>query len=201
VYVDHTKTDYPPNPTPDQYGGASFPSDLGQPPVGPEPVVLDGGSYMAIEVSVIDTSFFDQQPRSEQEHIVGRTKMEGTPAPNAEAKSHTLKANPHRDANDELRRFLRRGYSLVRPYGSALGRGLIFIGFGRSLTTQVEFVRRAWINNDNFPIQGAGKDLLLFGGSVQPRLLVGGYYFAPPLSTPHDLTSWVIPTASTATTP
>jgi Dyp-type peroxidase family len=194
VYVDHTRTDYPANPTSDQYAGASFPADLRQPPAGPEPAILDGGTYVAVEVLAINSGFFDQQPVTEQERIVGRTKLDGAPAGNTMPGSHTLKSNPHRPGtDDEQRRILRRGYSLVRPYGTGLGRGLVFVGFARSLTTQLEFIRRAWINNDNFPTIGAGKDALLFGGSVNPRLLVGGYYFVPPLSKPSDPTSWVIP--------
>lgn len=193
VYVDHTRTDYPPNPTSDQYTGATFPT-LGEVPTRPEPAALDGGSYMAVEVSVIDTAFFDAQPLAEQEHIVGRTKIAGDPANNADDASHTRKANPHRPGtNDEQRRFLRRGYPLIRTRGNALELGLIFVAFGRTLTTQVEFVRRAWINNPNFPRTGAGQDRLLFGGAVNPQLLVGGYYFVPPLAKHNDLSSWVIP--------
>jgi Dyp-type peroxidase family len=198
VYVDHARTDYPPNPTPDAYAGATFPTDLRQPPTGPEPIVCDGGSYLAVEVLTINREFWDQQPVPKQERIVGRTKMDGQPATNAIPASHTLKANPHRNADDELRRFLRRGYPLIRPYGSGLGLGLVFIAFGRSLTTQVEFVRRAWINNPNFPTAGAGEDALMFGGAVNPRLLVGGYYFAPPLVKSSDPASWVVATPTTS---
>lgn len=195
VYVDHTRTDYPANPTPDTYAGATFPPDLRQPPTGPEPKECDGGSYMAVEALVINHGYWDQQPVSNQEFIVGRTKQDGQQASNAIPASHTLKANPHRPTNpdDEQRRFLRRGYPLIRPYGNGLGIGLLFIAFGRSLTTQVEFVRRAWINNPNFPTAGAGQDALLFGGAVNTRLLVGGFYFAPPLSKASDPTSWVVP--------
>lgn len=75
VYVDHNRTDYPPNPAPDTYAGASFPADLRQPPPGPEPSVCDGGSYMAVEVLTINREFWDQQPVTEQERLVGRTKV------------------------------------------------------------------------------------------------------------------------------
>ncbi len=194
VYVDHTRTDYPANPTPDTYAGASFPLDLREPPPGPEPKECDGGSYMAVEALVVNHNWWDQQSIPTQEGITGRTKQDGEPAPNITPTSHTMKANPHRPGtDDDQRRFLRRGYPLIRPYGHGLGLGLLFIAFGRSLTTQVEFVRRAWINNPNFPTSGAGQDALLFGGAVNTRLLVGGYYFAPPLAKASDLTSWVVP--------
>lgn len=117
--------------------------------------------------------------------IVGRHKVDGSPLEPIQPSSHVAKSNPHRaGTDDEQRRLLRRGYGLVRPYGTALGRGLLFLGFARSLTTQPEFVRRAWINNHNFPTSGAGRDQLLFGG----------YYFVPPLTKPRDLTSWTLPT-------
>lgn len=51
IFTDHERTDYPPLPTPDQYGsGVTFPSDLRPPPTQPEPAELNGGSYMAIEI-------------------------------------------------------------------------------------------------------------------------------------------------------
>lgn len=194
VFTDHTRTDYPRNPLPDQYQGAQFPP-LREPPTQPEAAILDGGSYMDVEVLLLNTGAWDQQPMAQQEAIVGRHKMDGSLIEPESPDSHVEKANPHRGEgfDDEKRRMLRRGYSLLRPYGSALGRGLIFIAFGRSLSTQAEFVRRAWINNDHFPSVGAGKDQLLFGGAVNQRLLVGGYYFVPPIAKHSDPVSWVTP--------
>lgn len=195
VFIDHTRTGYPPLPTPDQYAGATFPT-LRPPPAQPEPIELNGGSYLALEVMLTNTTAWDQQPTANQEAIVGRQKVSGEPVAAVDPKSHVQKSNPHRPGtDDELRRMLRRGYSLIRPVGSTLGRGLIFIAFARSLSTQAEFVRRAWINNPNFPTQGAGLDALLFGGWVNPRLVVGGYYFVPPLAKASDETSWVVPAA------
>ncbi len=104
--------------------------------------------------------------------------------------SHVLNANPGRP-EDLLRRILRRGYALLHPHNGGLGRGLVFIAFGRTLSTQVEFIRRAWINNDNFPHVGAGKDLLL-SVFVEPRLVCGGYYFVPPLQHSSQPWSWVL---------
>ena len=194
VFTDHTRTDYPANPVPDQYQGALMPTDLRTPPAGPEPAHLDGGTYLAVEVLLINTRAFDANTVAAQEQIVGRTKQTGDPVPGAPANAHVQKANPQRPGtDDEQRRVLRRGYALLRPRDSGLGRGLVFIAYGRSLTTQVEFIRRAWINNPNFPQTGTGQDALLFGGAVEPRLLVGGYYFVPPLRRPHDAASWAVP--------
>jgi Dyp-type peroxidase family len=203
VYVDHNRVDYPPNPVPgqqDPYSAAAQFPPLPDVPTGPEPALLDGGSYMAVEVLTINTDLWDQVPQTEQEHVVGRTKIDGQLAPNADGSSHARKANPHSTPEDELRRFLRRGYLALRSESSAMVRGLIFIGFGRSLTTQVEFVRRAWINNANFPAAGSSQpDLLLFGPWMNPTPAVCGYYFVPPLAKHNDPTSWVMPATDPAT--
>jgi Dyp-type peroxidase family len=190
IFTDHTDTTYPPLPTSDQYSGATFPPDLRQPPTEAEPAVLDAGSYLAVEVFLNKTSEWDAQSRADQERSVGQDKQTGQRLPNAEPDSHVLKSNPGRP-EDAQRRFLRRGYALVRPEGTALARGLVFMAFGRTLSTQVEFVQRAWINNPNFPQNGAGRDLLL-ERFVQPRLLSGGFYFAPPLQKASQPWSWVI---------
>jgi deferrochelatase/peroxidase EfeB len=100
------------------------------------------------------------------------------------------KANPGRP-EDLPRRILRRGYALVRPNGSTLARGLVFIAFGRTLSTQVEFIQRAWLNNPDFPTRGVGKDLLL-SRFVEPRLVCGGFYFVPPLAHVTEPWSWRI---------
>lgn len=193
VFTNHRRDDYPPNPTADQYAGAQFPV-LRPPPALPEPAALDGGTYMAVEVLLTDTAAFDGHPVAEQEQAVGRHKVDGTPMVPADPRSHVQKANPDRPGTDDrMRRVLRRGYALLRPHGGRLARGLVFVAFGRSLSTQAEFVRRAWINNPNFPTQGAGQDALLFGDGADPRLLAGGYYFVPPLAKPSDRTSWVLP--------
>lgn len=189
IFTDHARTDYPSNPTSAQYGGASFP-ELRNPPIEPEPAVLDGGTYLAVQVMLLKTSDWDKQPRTEQERSVGEDKETGVRLPTAEADSHVMKSNPGRP-EDAQRRFLRRGYALVRPEGSGLGRGLVFIAFGRTLSTQVEFVQRAWINNPNFPQSGAGRDLLL-DRFVQPRLVSGGFYFVPPLTKASEPWSWTV---------
>jgi Dyp-type peroxidase family len=191
IFTDHARTDYPPLPQPDQYSGANFPPDLRQPPSQPEPAALDGGTYMAIEVLLLQTSAWDVEPRPEQERSVGEDKQSGVRLSNLDAASHVAKSNPARGGDDPLRRFLRRGYPVIRPDGQLLARGLAFIAFGRSLSTQVEFVQRGWINNPDFPHVGAGKDLLL-ARFVQPRLVAGGFYFVPPLSHHTQPWTWTI---------
>ncbi len=192
IFTDHTATNYPTNPMPEQYNGAGFP-ELRKMPDGAEPAVLDGGSYLAVEVLLLNTAAFDQVPRETQEAIVGRSKIDGSPAATATSSSHVLKANPHRPgSDDEQRRILRRGYPLIRATAGHLSRGLILLAYGRSLTTQHEFVHRAWIDNPNFPTQGAGRDQLLSTYVVRP-LEAGGYYFVPPLTKAEDKASWRLP--------
>jgi deferrochelatase/peroxidase EfeB len=192
IFTDHTRTDYPPVPTSDQYQGARFPADLRPPPAGAEPAVLDDGTYMAVEVIVLDTRGWDAQPVAAQERSVGRTKVTGDMLAPPDPASHVLKANPRRPGTDDLqRRILRRGYPLLRPLDAVLARGLAFIAFGRTLSAQAEFIRRAWINNPDFPTVGAGPDLLLFG-FADKRLVCGGYYFVPPLAHGTQPWSWVV---------
>lgn len=190
IFTNHQRFDYPSVPGSDQYNGATFPGDLRAPPAEPEPAVLDGGTYLNVEVLLQQTTAFDNQPLAEQERVVGRQKKTGEPLPQAVPVSHVLKANPGRP-EDAPRRVLRRGYSLLRPEGGGLARGLVFIAFGRSLSTQAEFIRRAWINNDNFPAPGTGKDLLL-SQYVDPQLVCGGNYFVPPLEHAARPWSWLL---------
>jgi Dyp-type peroxidase family len=187
IFTDHARTDWPPIPTSDQYAGAAFPPGL-RLPKGAEPEYLDGGSYMAVEVLRIKTRDWDDQPRTEQERVVGRQKVSGEPAVPQEDASHVRKANPARP-EDVQRRILRRGYALLSAQGAELARGLVFIAFGRTLSTQAEFIRRAWINNKDFPHVGAGPDLLM-SRFIESRLVCGGYYFVPPLEHEHEPWSW-----------
>jgi Dyp-type peroxidase family len=162
-------------------------------PAGQEPADLDGGSYLAVEVLTIQTPQFDQLTNDQQSAVVGRAKVDGTPISPPDTSSHVQKANPHRNPDDELRRLLRRGYPLIRSGGNGLVRGLIFLAFGRSLTTQHEFIRRGWIDNPDFPAPGSGRDKFL-SAFTDPQLQAGGYYFVPPLTKPHDKASWRLPT-------
>jgi deferrochelatase/peroxidase EfeB len=91
---------------------------------------------------------------------------------------------------------LRRGYPTIRPGVPGLVRGLVFMAFARSLTTQPEFVRRAWINNRDFPQTGSGVDHFL-GTYVDQQIESGGYYFAPPLTKASDKASWRLPAVPT----
>ncbi len=201
-----------PMPQPDgTYGpaGHGFPADLRQPPVS-EPAWTANGTYMVIRASIINTPTWDQQPLGTQEAAIGRFKVSGaaldladgpenlnldplfvTQAANAvvPVASHIRKANPRRDAEDASRRTFRRGYPLLGAIGS-LSTGLVFICFGRSISTQFEFVFRAWMRNADFPTQGAGVDHLL---GFESGVIAGGYYFAPPLKEANKAWTWSLP--------
>jgi deferrochelatase/peroxidase EfeB len=108
-------------------------------------------------------------------------------------RTHIRKANP-RGPDDEKRRVFRRGYPLVlaTPTGG-LARGLIFVCFARTITTQFEFMTRAWTTNPNFPRRDAGIDAF----RQFEHVLCGGYFFVPPLTSGSKPWSWHVPDAST----
>jgi hypothetical protein len=70
-------------------------------------------------------------------------------------------------------------------------RGLAFISFARSISTQFEFIVRAWLRNPDFPQQNTGPDRLF---NVLPEtVLCGGYYFVPPVRKSTEPWTWVLP--------
>jgi deferrochelatase/peroxidase EfeB len=221
IVVDHTAVGgYPQLPTeaapgyqPVPGASAAFPT-LRPPPV-TEDASNDDGSYLAVQVNLINTLPFDRTPIATQERVVGRHKQSGVSLdlpsdghspddppdfaanPNDVAvplNAHVRKANPRRaNMGDEDRRILRRGYPLIRRDANRLGRGLLFVAFARSLSTQFEFIVRAWLNNPNFPNPGTGADAL--AQFIAPAIS-GGYYFAPPLQEPGRPETWWVPPAA-----
>jgi hypothetical protein len=75
---------------------------------------------------------------------------------------------------------------------SGIDRGLLFIAFGRTISTQFEFIFRGWMRNPNFPTSGSGVDALF---NFEKQVVCGGYYFVPPLTDPCNPSSWLIPGA------
>jgi len=194
------------------YGGGpqppNFPPDLHAPPTR-EPDWAEDGSYMVVRASVIDTATWDKRSLGEQEHTVGRFKVSGQALDKPDDASqsptdpdyaadpngattpvtaHIRKANP-RGPDDAKRELFRRGYPLVLAEVEATQCGLVFVSFARTVTTQFEFITRAWTNNPDFPFPGAGIDTLRAFETV----LCGGYFFVPPLARPSQPWSWVVP--------
>jgi deferrochelatase/peroxidase EfeB len=156
-----------------------------------------------VRASLLNLGSWDQQSLQQQQQTVGRWKYSGATLdnPNSPAhrrdvpafatnsadtqvppNSHIRRANPRALPTDPQRRVFRRGYPIMvgAPEGT-LQRGLLFIAFGRSLSTQVEFIMRAWVKNPNFPEPNSGMDPLL---AFETAVLAGGYYFVPPVADP-----------------
>lgn len=166
-------------PTENPYGAQPADPKPHFPELNPVPTAeskwTEHGTYMTVRVSTFNTRDWDKLPQNDQEQTVGRYKVHGasldltdsdenlneTPAfasdkaaPGVAVNAHIRKANPRGGDEDEKRRFFRRGYPLIGPGVGELQRGLIFISFGRSITTQFEFVVRAWIRNNDFRSPG-----------------------------------------------
>lgn len=213
VFVDPDQvSSYPPlpqAPQPGQYGPQPpvFPTDL-RPPPRAEPPWTREGSYLVIRSSVIDIDRWDTASLGEQEHTVGRFKLSGSGLQAADdplqppvepvfadadgsvtpLTAHIRKANP-RGPGDDQRRIFRRGYPLLAAQTSGISRGLVFVCFGRTISSQFEFITRAWTTNPNFPQPGAGVDEL----RGFERVLSGGYFFVPPLVDAARPWSWLVP--------
>lgn len=214
---------YPPNPPAapgptGPYGdlpdGPRFPSDLAPVPTR-EPEWTKNGTYMTVRVSTFDTRPWDKQAQNAQEAAVGRFKYSGAsldledspshlndpPAFAADQgnvtvalNSHVRKSHPHRSPEDDARRIFRRGYPIIAAGNGQLQRGLAFVSFARTLSTQFEFIFRAWIRNPDFPRPNSGADQLLFG-LLPEVVLCGGYYFVPPVRHANQPWTWNLPEA------
>jgi Dyp-type peroxidase family len=168
---------------------------------------------MTVRVSTFETMPWDKESQDDQERAVGRFKVTGAsldlsddsarlndpPAFEADQANvvvpldaHVRKANPRRSDEDKQRRLLRRGYPLIGARDGGMTRGLAFVSFARSTSTQFEFIVRAWLRNPDFPSPAAGDDRLLFH-ALQEQVLCGGYYFVPPIAHRRQPWSWVLP--------
>jgi deferrochelatase/peroxidase EfeB len=196
-----------PNPYDPSQEPPEFPSDLRPPPTG-EPAWTRHGSYMVVRGSLVDMAPWDQRAIGDQEHTIGRFKVSGDaldgsddpdlpiaePSFGADPQgattpldAHIRKANP-RGPQDAARRIFRRGYPVISAQGSQLQRGLVFVCFGRTISTQFEFITRAWTTNPDFPHPGAGRDRFR---QSEGTVLAGGYFFVPPLAHATRPWSWV----------
>ena len=72
-----------------------------------------------------------------------------------------LRPSRVRAPGDDQRRIFRRGYPLISGSPNGLDRGLLFISYARSISTQFEFIFRAWMRNVNFPDQAQDRMLCL----------------------------------------
>ena len=104
--------------------------------------------------------------------------------------AHIRRVNPRDDVPAAIRRrhrLLRRGLCFGEssastpdaPKKDAVERGLLFLAYMTSIIDQFEFLMKEWVNNSNFPDEGAGADALLGPGKTWVEPTGGGYYFAP----------------------
>lgn len=223
TFVDPDATGtYPALPTsgqPSPYGPSNqpvFPTDM-RPFTGVEPAWTRDGSYLSARVSVTDLPTWDAQTQTDQEATIGRHKKNGisldldnvasatvdtlpafaTDQTNEQVAitAHIRRANPRGSAEDLARRIFRRGYPLYEGGSPTLRRGLAFLAYGRTLSTQFEFIFRGWITNPNFPRHGAGVDRLR---QFDTHVLAGGYYFVPPLDDEGKPWTWHVPQSTDA---
>lgn len=206
-------------PGPNPYGQAETDPKPHFPELSPvpttEPKWTENGTYMTVRVSTFATPAWDKLAQNDQEQTVGRFKVSGASLDLSDSAAdldkepafatdksntavpltaHIRKANPRgNEGADQMRRIFRRGYPLIAPGEAQLQRGLIFIAFGRSITTQFEFIVRAWMRNKDFPTPDAGIDPLF--SKTGETILGGGYYFVPPLEHKTRPWSWVLPDA------
>jgi deferrochelatase/peroxidase EfeB len=212
----------PPGPGQPGYGQPQapqpiFPTDL-RPAPNPEPAWTTGGSYLMVRASLFGLGPWDAQTLAQQQTTVGRWKYSGaaldqpndpahrhdTPAfasnPSDVAmppNSHIRRANPRALPTDTLRRIFRRGYPIIAPNpGGTLQRGLLFAAYARTLSTQAEFIMRAWLKNPNFPAPDSDIDPLL---KIESTVIAGGYYFVPPVAQADQPWNWIIPGITTVT--
>jgi deferrochelatase/peroxidase EfeB len=106
--------------------------------------------------------------------------------------AHVRKANPRRSQEDLARRVFRRGYPVIESADGGMRRGLAFITFARTISTQFEFMVRGWLRNPDFLDQGAGIDQLV--GALPETVLGGGYYFVPAVQ--RQPWTWILPDAA-----
>lgn len=182
-----------------------------------EPEWTAGGTYLFVRASLLNTAGWDATAVGQQQHAVGRHKYSGSPldapddpahltdSPNFSADptgastpftAHIRKANPRATPEDEQRRIFRRGYPLISGQpGGSVQRGLLFASYSRTTSSQPEFILRAWLRNNDFPVPRAGADALL---SFETAVLGGGYYFVPALNHPAQPWNWKLPPTGSA---
>lgn len=124
--------------------------------------------------------------------------------------AHIRKVNPRDDATDLgnpertlQKMILRRGITFDCSFDPAPSddRGLLFLSYQSSITSQFEFLMTDWVNREEKPVGGAGHDPILAQGSNREIHLTlaaepitvpipgswvvttgGAYLFAPPIS-------------------
>jgi Dyp-type peroxidase family len=187
--------------------GPRYPDDLAPVPEH-EPEWTRNGTYLAVRVSVFDTAAWDRLSRVQQQHAVGRFKVSGasldlTDDPNRVGEPPAFGSDPAAAgvaltahirkafAYCKVRAWYRHFYTILCPRAGGLQRGLASLAFGRTFSTQFEFVLRAQMRNPDFPTRGAGTDELLT--LLANQVVCGGYYYLPAITDIARPSDWVLP--------
>ncbi len=100
---------------------------------------------MVVRTSVTEIAAWDDLTLGDQEQTVGRFKFSGASL-DLEDKPHLIEKEPAYATNPDDARVALSSHT--RKTGP---RRLVFICFGRTISTQFEFMVRAWMNNPPFP--------------------------------------------------
>jgi putative iron-dependent peroxidase len=156
--------------------------------IGDEDPAFAGGSYVVVQKYVHDLDAWDALPTEEQEHVVGRTKLNDLELSDEEkpANSHVA-LNTIVDENGEQRQILR--YNM--PFGRVGVRefGTYFIGYARSPEVIEQMLSNMFIGNP----PGNYDRILDFSSA-----LTGTLFFVPPADFLDDLPADARARASTS---
>jgi len=126
-------------------------------------------------------------------------------------KTYPRNQNPPGEADAERRRILRRGITYGPDFQPAEGpypnpsapppnadRGLVFVCYQASIENQFEFIQRQWVNSDDFPQAGDGRDPIISQDQANANFSIppdrhlalarwvittgGEYFFSPSVS-------------------
>jgi putative iron-dependent peroxidase len=126
---------------------------------------LDGSSFVAVQQWVHDLDTFTSLPQQEQDHIIGRRRLDNEEIRDAPESAHIKRT--------EQESFAPAAFVLRRsmPWAEGSGEGLFFVAFGNSLDAFEAQLRRMAGLEDSVP-----DALFRFSSPV-----TGGYYWCPPV--------------------
>lgn len=126
---------------------------------------LGGSSFVAVQQWVHDLDTFTSLPQQEQDHIIGRRRLDNEEIRNAPESAHIKRTEQESFAPATF--VLRRSM----PWAEERGEGLFFVAFGNSLDAFEAQLRRMAGLDDRVP-----DALFRFSSPV-----TGGYYWCPPV--------------------
>ena len=126
---------------------------------------MAGSSFVAVQRWVHDLRRFSSFPQSEQDHIIGRRKLDNEEIDDAPLSAHTKRTEQESFEPDAF--VLRRSM----PFADPDGEGLMFVAFGKSFDAfEVQLRRMVGLED------GITDALFRFS-----RPVTGAYYWCPPV--------------------